>query len=775
MTAVRATLNTIAMTALVVLALAPMSAAYQDTAFWIAGVGGAAIGAIVAVCGWRWRWPVLVVAAVTAVAYFVFGGALVFRESSLLGAIPTPDVLSALALGVVQSWKQMLTLQAPFAGFEQLFVVPYLSALVAAVVAASLALRLRRWFGVAVLAPGLLLVLSIAFSTYRAFAPGVTGATWGGLALVWALWRVRGARADAAAAPDQPDAAAARRRWPAGAAAAVLVVAVALAGGGVAAATVTVTDRDVLRDHVVPPLDLHDYASPLTSYRKYVRDGADSTLFTVTGLPAGASVRLATLDMYDGIVYAVSGSGGAGAGTFARVGREIPSVTAGDPAEVTVTVGDLSGVWVPTVGYATRIAFDDDGGDDGRQDALHYNASTGTAIVTDALATGDVYRLDAVLAQAPTEDDLLAATVADITTPAPAAVPDEVTSMLDKITGAAATPVEQVRAIEAYFQTTGFYSSGLEGQVTSRSGHTLERESALLGGTQMIGDDEQYAVAMALMVSQLGIPVRVVMGFQPRGGDDPVAVTGDDLHAWVEVPFDGLGWVAFSPTPSKDRVPQQETLQQQQKPQAQVAQPPQSPQEPAELPPTTPVEDAGSEDSPLDLGWLWATLRIGGTALLILLALLGPSVALAVAKSARRRRRSGAPDPVDRFDGAWSELIDAAVDVGAPVLTGATRREQARALDDRYPPLSVSPLAIEADAVVFGVGEPLEGADARYWDAVGEAAKTLRAAVPWHRRVLGAAFPASVLRSIRGAGAQAFGRLWNIRWPRRSRANGDRG
>ena len=138
--------------------------------------------------------------AVALGAYFVFGGLLVFRDVSLLGVVPTLEVLASLAVGIVQSWKQVLTLQTPFSGFDQLAIVPYLSALLGSTVAGSLALRLRRRWPWALIAPVLLLLLSIAFSTYSGRAPGAVGAVWAGVALVWALWRVALGRAERARA-----------------------------------------------------------------------------------------------------------------------------------------------------------------------------------------------------------------------------------------------------------------------------------------------------------------------------------------------------------------------------------------------------------------------------------------------------------------------------------------------------------------------------------------------------------------------------------------------
>lgn len=730
---------------LTALALVPLYPVYDDASFWIAAVGGVLLGTAVAIVGALWRWHALIVAAVVVVVYFAFGGALVLRADALFGVVPTLGVLRDLALGVVYAWKQALTLATPVAGFDELGVVPYLSGLVVAALAVGIGIRARRLWALALVPVALLLLLSLAFSTYQAFVPAAVGIAVAGAALAWTAWRAqRGRRAALLADAD----AAARSRGARRAAAGAVVVAGAMAVGLVGGTAVSASvDRDVLRDHVVPPLELHDYASPLTSFRKYVTDGADSVLFTVKGLPQGAPIRLAALDFYDGIVYQVTGGGG-GSGSFTRVGREIATTAEGETAHVEVTVGDLTGVWMPTVGQLTGVAFD--GGDAERANAaLHYNPVSASAVVTTGLREGDSYAFDAVIPAEPTLEELADATISKVTTPAPLLVPEPVSATVEKAAAAATTQIGQVLDIRGYLATKGFFSHGLEGDgARSRSGHTNDRITELLSAKQMVGDDEQYAVAAALMVSQLGVPVRVVMGFVPAAEGDVVEVTGDDVHAWVEVPVDGHGWVRLAPTPPEDQLPQEETPDQAQKPRALVAQPPDPPQEPVELPPAPPVEEASNEgeDAGPDYEWLWITLRIGGGAIAVLAALLGPSAVLAVLRSRRRKRRERAAATADRIDGGWAEVIDAAVDVGVGVTPGATRREAAATLAEARPLLDLAPLAERADTAVFGAGDPSDAEASAYWADVRTAVRGIEKGATWRGRLRGALLPASVLR-----------------------------
>jgi transglutaminase-like putative cysteine protease len=61
-----------------------------------------------------------------------------------------------------------------------------------------------------------------------------------------------------------------------------------------------------------------------------------------------------------------------------------------------------------------------------------------------------------------------------------------------------------------------------------------------------------FALAMAVLLRDLGIPARIVEGFLPgqldRGSGTEV-IHDSSAHAWVEAYFGAAGWVAFDPTP----------------------------------------------------------------------------------------------------------------------------------------------------------------------------------------------------------------------------------
>ncbi len=82
---------------------------------------------------------------------------------------------------------------------------------------------------------------------------------------------------------------------------------------------------------------------------------------------------------------------------------------------------------------------------------------------------------------------------------------------------------------------------------TNRSNNPLDR---FLNETKS-GHCALYASSMALILREMGIPARYCTGFvaQPNDGRATV-LRSKNLHAWVEVFLDELGWVTFDPTSS---------------------------------------------------------------------------------------------------------------------------------------------------------------------------------------------------------------------------------
>lgn len=73
---------------------------------------------------------------------------------------------------------------------------------------------------------------------------------------------------------------------------------------------------------------------------------------------------------------------------------------------------------------------------------------------------------------------------------------------------------------------------------------------AFLFDTQQ-GFCEHYASAFAVMMRAVGIPARIVLGYQ--GGEmnpmsEQLIVRQSDAHAWTEVWLEGLGWTRVDPT-----------------------------------------------------------------------------------------------------------------------------------------------------------------------------------------------------------------------------------
>ncbi|QTE28994.1 transglutaminase-like domain-containing protein [Pengzhenrongella sicca] len=681
---------------------------------WAAAAGaGLALGLLLAMVGAARRWGPLTLAASVIVGYLLVAVPIAVPDGTVSRVLPTLDSTRAVLVAAIRAWKDVLTLTPPVGEHPSVLVVPLLTGLLTAVVTASLALRSTRpWW--ALLPAIVAFVTPIALGTIEPAEPAVQGSVFAAVAVGWAVWR-RESRALATSHTADVEAGAraalARSRLSSGA---LMLVGVGAAAFLLVPLTAAAVPRHTLRETVVPPLDLRAYHSPLVGFRSYVKDHAKDVLFTVDGLPAGARIRLATLDGYDGVVYDVT-EAGIGA-TFASVSSTLPGT--GVTTQLKITSTAYSGVWVPDAGDLRSITFSGPRATTLAQ-SVYYNQRTGVAITTAGLSPGDTYELDVVLPRTWTDDELTGQQFATVTLPATTNVPDAVQASAGELAGAGTDSITAVRNLQTSLSTQGFFSHGLEGEAVSRSGHTAERIASLLSADQMIGDDEQYAVAMALMARQLGIPARVVMGFYPADAtaSGTVSITGDDVHAWVEVDFADAGWVAFDPTPPKDQTANQQAPKPRSNPKPQVLQPPAPLQAPAELPPNTRQDKGELRPSELDPWWLPA-LRTAALALIPALLLAGPLVLVAWLKRRRRRRRARADEPAARVSGGWHEVLDRAADLGTRVPGGATRRETAVLLAERYPRAELAPLAATADTAVFGAGEPDEADVAEMWRQV---------------------------------------------------------
>ncbi|GAA2200488.1 transglutaminaseTgpA domain-containing protein [Sinomonas flava] len=746
--ALRQAVDAAAILVLAGLAIAGFHLAYGgDLHYLLAGLAGAVLGLGVAFASARLRLGVLVTVAAAFLAYLLVGSLVATPDESAAGVVPTLASLRTLLLGIVVSWKDNLTVAAPLGTGAGMLVVPYLSAFACTLAAGLTAWRVRRPYW-PLLPLAALFAIGIAFGTNEAFLALPRGVAFAVVGVIWASFRRHAERgrtthvvSGETTVPDAGSARASRLRR-AGLGAAMVAVAAALSLLAAPALTAG-AQRDVLRDRVVPPFDPRSYISPLAGFRSLVKDQRDTTLFTVAGLPEGGRVRLAALDSYDGTVANVDQSG---SGSFAKVG-DAASIAAADASgtgstryALDVTVGGYRGYFLPSGRMTTGIAFAD--ADSAAGEGLYFNPLTDTAITTAGLAEGDRYTVQVQEPRRPDDAQLAQAEFAKTTLPTVDGVPQVLQAKAGDILADSQTPIERVRTLESYFQKFGAFSNGLiaEGQVPSLSGHGAGRLRAMLTAKQMVGDDEQYAVTMALMARELGIPARVVMGFypeQPQPAGARLEIKGKDVHAWVEVAFAGYGWVAFDPTPPKDNVPIPPDPQAQSKPRPQVLQPPPPPQAPVELPPDSRPDVLDDEEKKNDL-WLLLgpILAVIGIGLIPVAVLALPLLLIAWLKLRRRRRRLGAERPADRVSGGWSEVTDAATDLGASLDTRSTRRETASALGEAFPDTArtTTALAHRADAAVFGAGNPSEAEIEAYWADVDGSLERMRGSVGFWRR-----------------------------------------
>lgn len=693
------------------LALTPLATTFSGSLWVLVSLGAVLAGALCAgALAERQLWSWGIVPAVL-LCYLLAAFPLTSRRSGWAALLPSSDHLGLILRGTVSVWGQLISTLPLVEGRGVPLLVPLALSLFPTALSAWLAVSTNL-----VVAPVIppLGALVASFVLGRGdMAQWPAGVAFAAGALLWASRR--GARLAGHATLT-------RARL-------LAMTSVAVIGGLVAGVVLSLSQPPplVLRDQVARGMDTTTVPSLLTGFRRYsepapaaVDNVHDRRLITVSGADRGLRIRFACLDWYDGSQWRANpdSSPAASSSRYLRIGSTLDNPVKGQLVKVRVKVNrGWRSNWVPTAGALQGLGFDFRPRRPDRRDDLRYNVETQTALLPTWLKRGDNYWFAARI-----PDDSLTADMGV----GPDLDPEvyERSAFLDETAqgflAQHADPISALLAAAKQLRRKGRYSDGARGwEVRFTDGHDVERLGQLfLFAPQIVGNDEQYAAALALLATRMRIPARVVVGaVTPRSG----AIRGRNVHAWVEIQVADGSWrliktKSFLGTKEPDRLkrerrkPDPLALVPKQRPRLdnpRDRRPPQSPRH-AQQPPKQRADADGGRD------WWW---------LLVALPLLIPTV-----KAVRRAGRRTRAEESARIAGAWEELTDAGRDLGVRVDRGETRPQQAAHLG------ADPDVADQADRHTFGPQLPTQDQADAFWHEVMAARRQLLSQRPrWQR------------------------------------------
>jgi transglutaminase-like putative cysteine protease len=722
---------------LVAIATLPLGRIYHGNLLtWL--VLGAAVGPVLLSTALQ-RLPAYPVAPVSVLA---LGGysLLAVRLSAHAGQVDGP-LPTLWADAVRNGIPRLLTALIPVEPQPDTVLVPVVATWLAALAAAELAVRGRRvLLGYA--PPTLLYAGNLVV-----VGPNARQLAWQPLAYatVAALGLAATGRSGTESLPHLSRAArlAFRVRLAVGGAAGLAVVlGLAVAVGPALAGRVHQVPTDPRRYVAPPSLDAAD-ENPLIRLSGWALNPTQKLFDTnITGSAPATDlrIRLAVLSDYDGVNWRVGGD-------YREAGRVLPPVNGpgavlptGAPIRQTITIDDLDGKLLPVAPTAQQV--------DGIRVA--YDQATGTVIRPGGLQPGVSYTVRSrqttsnvnLLAAADVPSGPKVARFLGLGTPAPA-----MTELAQRLGGDIGAAYQKAQAVEDYLAT--HYTLVND----APSGHAYPNLTFFLfsptnlGGQK--GTSEQFAASFAVLARMLGLPSRVIVGFQARPGNS--TVRGKDALAWPEILFDGVGWVPFDPLPKSNATPQPlESL----RPKPPPSTPPPSvaptlsistsPFRPSPSPSAVPVA-AGPGLPP------WVGAVAGGGLLVLLAGALAVGVLL---RGAQRRRRLDQGSPAHRVAGAWREVLDALRLAGRPAArhlpatdvasyanrVGVPAHERRRgSVRPSTPPLDE--LAMLVNQATYATVAPDEEAARRAKAQALAYVAEVRARRPWWRRLLWRADP----------------------------------
>lgn len=758
--------------------------------------------------GQKYRLHLVVRLLLVAAAYLV--GATLITLPAMTDARYVLEHGLNVAVAPVTGWKDLLTLELPLGNYQATQAPIFLVYIVATFTALTLAYGARRGRAVAPIAalamPFAGLVLgSSEIHMYTQIAVGAAAML---LGLCWLIWLSSSTRRasleEGGARTGTHTGTVIQRSAVLGrVAGGAVVLAVALGAAVVSVPALAAGEvRDVPRSHVQPVRDIERFVSPLSTFREYRSDAMlDTDLFHVVAPQEVTRLRLATLDTYDGVTMRTSSVlTEQGDTEYRRVASTLPH-RAGDPASVVVTMESYDEVWVPLSGDLVSIDFSGRRGP-GLTDAFFYQdaSATGVQLSQQGFSQGDRYvarviplieRTVAGFQPSRAEASLDASLI-------PASLTEWLSAQNVQNTWQGLnTAIDRLRErgylshaiVRGEGETRWMSEYGVSSFEPSRAGHSTARIARLFADLNTraaaqredasdadlvaaIGDDEQFAVAAALIADSLGFDARVALGvtLQPiKGAEVPHceagACSGKHVTAWLEVRDAATGeWAALDVTPQHRNIPQPEVSLTSEPQHATEVEPLRS--DTVAPPESTPGEGASMlperEESSSLWALIWPYARVVVIAVLSLLLILTPWLTITVLKRRQRRHRMRLTNPNDRVLGAWDEYVDRAIDLGAPAGLHRTRQEFSAGVTG-HEAVGVQ-LAEVADQAAFSRERLTANEAARFWAVVHEETRAMaRERTRWQR--LRAAWS---LRSIRAMIA------WEVRVAdtRREQASG---
>jgi transglutaminase-like putative cysteine protease len=446
--------------------------------------------------------------------------------------------------------------------------------------------------------------------------------------------------------------------------------------------------------------------SPLVDIRSRLTNRGETELFRVNA-DAPAYSRATTLPDFDRTTFGLPTVEG-------DFGSQDPS---GRQIRQQIQVLSLGGQLVP----AAADPFQADGFSGGQRIDLRLNRDTNTLVTPADITAGDLFT---VVSSAPNlspgqlQNTTSSSPPDTIFVELPDNLPDVVSELAVEVTAGTSNSYDAVMRLQNWFRDDFEYS------VEVQSGHGSNAIESFLN--ERVGYCEQFAATFAAMARTLDIPSRVAVGFTPGilNEDGWYSVLGKNAHAWPEVWFDGIGWVAFEPTPDRG-APGAEAytnVQPQQDETPRVA--PGGQTDPnAPVAPTTPStvvpsrttlpnarpngipefddpnfsfgESTGAPTAADESNTPWVTLAI--------FALLAALVAAPLVVRQVRSRALRPASPSERVQLAWARAITAAQQAGVAGRSSMTSSEWATATAARLPVAArpMRSLAETVDMVAF--------------------------------------------------------------------------